>query len=235
MELITSLNYVDYLIVIIALISGVMAMMRGLTREILGLIGWVLAVIIARLLDDITGRWLQNYIDSTTTANALGWIIPFCVAGLAVFILSNMFAPGLSRTAIGLLDKPLGFLFGLARGLVIVALLYIGTVLTINQEDGLPQDVLSASMIEPVRRTAVAIAGLLPETVYDEIIAKVPANSGNFEGIDDLPDLIPDDLPDLIPDDLPDLIPIIPLDEDNTLLPDENDLDLLPNILDGDT
>jgi len=46
---ISALNYVDYTILSVLAASGLLAMLRGFMRELLGALGWVVAVIVARL------------------------------------------------------------------------------------------------------------------------------------------------------------------------------------------
>ena len=46
----TALNFVDYAILVVLAISAILSTLRGMTREALGLVGWVISVIVARLL-----------------------------------------------------------------------------------------------------------------------------------------------------------------------------------------
>lgn len=174
MDISIPFNLIDVLIVVIAVISGVMASLRGFIREIFGLIGWVLAVIGARMLAQTTGSFLAEYIASDDLQTVMGWAIPFIIIALIWYIISNILSPPLRRFTLNMLDRPLGFIFGLARGIVIAALIYIGALFAVDHEDALPNMVKDTALIDVMRSTTVLLADFLPETISEEIIAKIP-------------------------------------------------------------
>lgn len=174
MDISIPFNLIDVLIVVIAVISGVMASLRGFIREIFGLIGWVLAVIGARMLAQTTSSFLAEYIASDDLQTVLGWAIPFIIIALIWYIISNILSPPLRRFTLNMLDRPLGFIFGLARGIVIAALIYIGALFAVDHEDALPNMVKDTALIDVMRSTTVLLADFLPETISEEIIEKIP-------------------------------------------------------------
>ena len=177
MDISIPFNLIDVLIVIIAVISGVMASLRGLIREVFGLAGWILAIIGARLLEQNTSELLTEYIASDDLRTLLGWAVPFIIISIIWYILSNILSPPLRRFTLNILDRPLGFIYGVARGVVIAALIYMGALFAVDKEDALPSMVPNASLIDVVRTTTIFLANLTPESIRDEIIEKIPETS----------------------------------------------------------
>ena len=110
----------DYLVLFVLVASVVISTMRGLIREILSLLGWVVAFVVANAYGATLAPMLPEFI--------LGGAIRLMVAFVALFIgvrlLMGLLTMAVSAivTAAGLsvADRGLGGLFGLARGIVIV-------------------------------------------------------------------------------------------------------------------
>jgi len=171
---ISAFNYVDYTILAVLVASGLLAMLRGFMRELLGALGWVVAVIVARLSEEIATDQLQEYINDEALTSFLGWMLPFIIVVFAWYIFANLAAPGLKKMAMGVLDRPLGFIFGILRGLVLVAIVYMSALLLYESEDHFAQPVLDAALISPIRVTASTISGFAPEEWRDDLQDAIP-------------------------------------------------------------
>jgi len=171
---ISAFNYVDYTILAVLAASGLLAMLRGFMRELLGALGWVVAVIVARLSEEIATDQLQEYINDEALTSFLGWMLPFIIVVFAWYIFANLAAPGLKKMAMGVLDRPLGFIFGILRGLVLVAIVYMSALLLYESEDHFAQPVLDAALISPIRLTASTISGFAPEEWRDDLQDAIP-------------------------------------------------------------
>ncbi|MEM6486829.1 MAG: CvpA family protein [Pseudomonadota bacterium] len=128
---------VDFGVGGVALVSGYLAWVRGLTRELFALFGWTLAAVfgvyMAPLLQPIVeqapmiGQWLeQNCLMSMIAAVTL--LIAFGLLLLSVF--TPLASSIILESALAPVDRALGFVFGVARGLAIaaVALLLYQTI-----------------------------------------------------------------------------------------------------------
>ena len=171
---ISAFNYVDYTILAVLVASGLLAMLRGFMRELLGALGWVVAVIVARLSEEIATDQLQEYINDEALTSFLGWMLPFIIVVFAWYIFANLAAPGLKKMAMGVLDRPLGFIFGILRGLVLVAIVYMSALLLYESEDHFAQPVLDAALISPIQVTASTISGFAPEEWRDDLQDAIP-------------------------------------------------------------
>ena len=120
----TSRMYLDILLIVVMLISGMLAMVRGLMREILSIAGWGAAagaafLAYAKLLPAAKAYFNNDYvaIAVTTTGAFLGTLI-------IVSVITVKISDKILDSRIGALDRTLGFLFGLARGLIIVVVAF---------------------------------------------------------------------------------------------------------------
>jgi membrane protein required for colicin V production len=165
----------DITLAVIMLISGFLAMVRGLTREVLSIFSWAVAAIVPLYLyaykKDIWANLLQyilQYIDKPTIADFILGGILFVVVLIVVGFICSRISDRVLDSKIGALDRTLGFVFGLARGFVLVVIAYYifsGFVEPENQ----PQWISSARSLPVLVQTGDAIASLLPENPADHL------------------------------------------------------------------
>ena len=134
----TSLNYVDYLAIAILFISAMLSTIRGMTREFLGLVGWFVAIFIAKLSSPVLIPLLDSFISVSSIITPISWIIPFFAAFIVWYVFASVVSPSLSRAGLGALDGGMGVFFGLARGAVIIVLCYLVLVFVFGGEKQTP-------------------------------------------------------------------------------------------------
>jgi len=169
-----SFNAVDIVVLIVLFFSGVLATFRGATREIMGLAGWIVAIIGGRLLQPMTTELVSPSITNENIAEMVGFIAPFIAIVFFWFLLANIVSPGLKKLAFGGMDRPLGFMFGIIRGVVIIAVVYIAALLITRSEDALPEAVLSSTSITPTRIVAAMMSGIAPEDIREVMEEAIP-------------------------------------------------------------
>src|SRR5438477_846083 len=118
------ITILDIVLLGVMLVSALLAMIRGFMREILSIAAWVIAA----------GTTLYAYAKLLPTAKtyfnndivAAGVVIggTFLLTLIIVSIITVRFSDMVLDSRIGALDRTLGFLFGLARGLIIMAVAY---------------------------------------------------------------------------------------------------------------
>jgi membrane protein required for colicin V production len=124
---------VDYVILGIIALSVALGIWRGLIKEVLSLVTWILAFWLALTLWTPLAGFLARYIDSPTARGALAFAL-LLVAVLVIGALFTRFASkSLAKSALDGLNRLFGGLFGLARGVAIVlALLTFGSFFSIE-------------------------------------------------------------------------------------------------------
>lgn len=121
----------------VILISAILAYSRGFVREVMSILGWIGAAFVAFLFAPRAVP-LMNEIpvlgDFIGGSCELGIMAAFAAVFVAALVILSLFTPVFSsavqRSAVGGIDAGLGFLFGVARGalLVLVALIAYGAI-----------------------------------------------------------------------------------------------------------
>lgn len=130
------MNWVDIAIAAIILVSALIGLARGLVREVMSLAVWLGAIGVAYLYHKQVAVALTPYIAQPNVR--LG--AAFVGLVLAVLILGSVLAAVLTalinKTGLSSLDRLLGFLFGAARGGVVVAMaVFLGALTPLPQEE----------------------------------------------------------------------------------------------------
>ena len=170
----SSLNTFDYAVLVALVVSGVLATFRGMTREFLGLAGWGVAVLAARLFQPLlTGR-IEDIVGNESATAVLAFAVPFVIVVIVWFFFANIVAPGLKKITFGNLDRPLGFIFGLMRGFVLIAIIYMAGLMVFEQESEFPEMITDSVTIMPTRIVASAMVGLAPEDFREDMQESIP-------------------------------------------------------------
>jgi membrane protein required for colicin V production len=118
------ISLLDIVLIVVMLISGLLAMVRGFMREVLSITAWVLAAgatlySYGKLLP-LAKQYFNN--DIVATAAVVGGV--FLLTLLVVSVLTIRVSDMVLDSRVGALDRTLGFLFGLGRGLIIVVIAF---------------------------------------------------------------------------------------------------------------
>ena len=140
----TSLNYIDYIALAILFISAMFSTIRGLKRDFLGLVGWFVAIFIAKLTSPILIPIFEGFISVVYVIIPLSLVIPFLAAFIVWYVFATVVSPSLSRAGLGALDGGMGVFFGLARGAVIIVLSYLALLYLFGGSNKIP-DVVKES------------------------------------------------------------------------------------------
>jgi membrane protein required for colicin V production len=115
------ITLLDGILVGFTLVSAMLAMVRGFSREILSIASWVAAAAAAYFFYPQVLPYVQPYIDHPQVAMAAAAGIVFVVALIVVTVITMKIADFIIDSRVGALDRTLGFLYGAARGILVVA------------------------------------------------------------------------------------------------------------------
>ena len=113
-------NAVDWVIIVVLILSTALSLWRGFAREALSLAGWVAAFIIANLFGDEMASLLAGAIENVTGRYVAAYAILFVGTLIVAGLLSKLVAQLVSFTGLTLLDRLLGMVFGFARGVILI-------------------------------------------------------------------------------------------------------------------
>ncbi|HEY0635150.1 MAG TPA: CvpA family protein [Gammaproteobacteria bacterium] len=130
------MNWVDYLILAIIALSVLLSVWRGFTREALSLAGWIAAFWIAIAFSDNLIVLLARHVDSPTAQLLIAFAVLFIVTLLLAALITYLAGQIIQKSGLSGTDRMLGIFFGIARGLLVVALLVlIGGMTPLPQEN----------------------------------------------------------------------------------------------------
>jgi len=157
------ITWLDILLLGVMLISGILAMIRGFMREILSIASWATAAIVTLLLYGKLLPIAQANIpggDIVAKGAVIGGV--FLVTLLVVSLVTMRISDMILDSRIGALDRTLGFLFGLGRGLIIVVVAFLFFAWLVKPESR-PDGVRNAKSLEVLKATGDWLQALLPQ------------------------------------------------------------------------
>lgn len=123
---------VDGVVAAVIVLSAILAYSRGLVRELMAIAGWVGAAVLAFIFAPsaqplikelpVIGSFLG---DSCELSMIAAFAAVFAVGLVVAALFTPLFSSVVQRSALGGLDQGLGFLFGVARGVILVAVAFI--------------------------------------------------------------------------------------------------------------
>ena len=156
-----SAGLIDLTILFIVGISVLIGILRGATREVLGIAGWMGAFITVFYGLPLFRPLGRHYIHNPMIADAAVGGVLF-ILSLGVFILlSRTISSGVKGSPLNGLDRTLGLVFGVVRGIVLVCLLYLSLGF-FYPPHSLPKAVEQARLIGYVSQGAIALKQIIP-------------------------------------------------------------------------
>jgi membrane protein required for colicin V production len=118
---------VDIIILAIIGVSCLMGVFRGLVKEALSLAFWIGAAVLASAFSDALAARLAGTIDNPVARQVAAFILIFVFTVFAGGLISNLISKLMSKAGLGGVDRALGGLFGVIRGVVIVTVIVMLT------------------------------------------------------------------------------------------------------------
>jgi membrane protein required for colicin V production len=119
------ITLLDILLLVVMLISGLLAMIRGFMREILSIGAWGVAAVVTLYSYSKVLPIAKGYVSSDMVAAGISVGGVFLLTLLIVSIITVRISDMILDSRVGALDRTLGFLFGLGRGLIIVVVAFL--------------------------------------------------------------------------------------------------------------
>jgi membrane protein required for colicin V production len=156
----------DYAVLAIVGVSVLLSIMRGFVKEVLALISWVVAFIVARLY----ALELVPLLPEAIPSEELRILAAFLIVFLTTLLLCSLLAIALSlifkKVGLGWIDRGLGAVFGVLRGVLVVCILVLLAGFT-----GLPRDPMwrNAMFAAPLEAVVLAQLSWLPADIAKHV------------------------------------------------------------------
>lgn len=156
----------DYTVLTIMGVSVLLSLMRGFFREVMSLLGWVVALVVAKYYTLQLAPLLPQGIPSNSLRLLAAFVILFLGTLLVASLLSIALSGLFSKVGLGWLDRWLGAMFGIARGVLIVGVLVLLGGLT-----SLPHDVRwrNAMFSATLEAMVISVLPWLPQDISKHV------------------------------------------------------------------
>lgn len=168
----------DGILLFVILISAVLAMIRGFTREIFSIGSWVAAAAVTYFFWDDVIVYVRPYIEDKNISLGVTVGGLFFITLLIVSIITMRISDFVLDSRAGPLDRTLGFVFGAARGLllVIIAVLFLNFFIAPDRQ---PEWIAMAKTKPWLDSLGTDLMNRLPEDPEAEIIQRIRGATGN--------------------------------------------------------
>ena len=156
----------------IILIGVMLAMIRGFMREILSIAAWIIAAVATLYFYAKLLPFAKSYFNNDIVAAAVVVGGTFLVTLLIVSVITVRFSDMVLDSRIGALDRTLGFLFGLARGLIIVVIAFLFFAWLVPDRSQ-PEWVRSAKSRVVLQGTGDWLMSMLPDDPESTILKRL--------------------------------------------------------------
>lgn len=187
------ITLLDIILLAVMLISGLLAMIRGFMREILSIGAWGVAALVTLYSYGRVLPLAKQYFSSDMVAAGVSAGGVFLGTLLIVSIITARVSDMVLDSRVGALDRTLGFLFGLGRGLIIVVVAFLFFAWLVPDRSQ-PEWVRGAKSKLVLQNTGQWLMSMLPDDPESTILKRLKKPKPEDQ---DAPDTNPDQRPDL--------------------------------------
>jgi len=169
---------------VLVLISAILATARGLTREVLSLATWAGSAAIAIYMWQYHPEIARQYFaaENELVADIATVVVSFIVSLIVLHLLTMRIADFVVDSRVGPIDRTLGFVFGVLRGILIAIVITIfGTWLLPNN---LPSWAAEAQTLPHLQNMGQTLIGMLPEGLEQQVTDMLQGGTGINEDPD---------------------------------------------------
>ncbi len=178
------ITILDLVVLAVMLISGLLALVRGFMREVLSIAAWGAAALVTLYAFQKLLPTAKSYFNNDTVASIVVVAGVFIGTLILVSIITVRISDMILDSRIGALDRTLGFLFGLARGLLIVVVAYQFFIWLVPDKQR-PDWVTGAKSRTVLQGTGEWLMALLPDDPENTILKRFKKNKPDDEQTDE--------------------------------------------------
>ena len=168
---------VDYIIIGVVIVSAIIGLFRGFLKEALSLATWIVAILVAKLFASSLAGVFADRIEAPIVRVVLAGGILFVGVLILGAVLNYIVSVLVDKTGLTGTDRTLGLVFGLARGVLINALVLVVAVGLLSKEQ-LESWRSQSTFVPYLEQVVVWMRGLLPAELAEHL---------QYEDVPDLP------------------------------------------------
>lgn len=184
------LSYGDVLLIVLAIISGALALHRGLTREVLSLVAWAAAAGATYLFIQTQKPLIASVAAKLSAPTIVAMVglgaLVFLVVLIVVHVITIRISDAILDRQLGMIDRMLGLLFGIGRAYLLVVIPYMLYESFFPKPEEQFEWIAKSKSIDYVRSTSTTLTHILlpfAEKLNSDSGAtdRAPGQQGNFE------------------------------------------------------
>ncbi|MDV6343709.1 CvpA family protein [Nitrosomonas sp. Is37] len=156
----------DYIVLGIVSISVLLSITRGVVREVVSLLGWIIAFFVASHYAANFEPLLPQTVEDGSLRMLIVFVMTFFVALVVVMVCSLLLSKLVNSVGLGFIDRILGAVFGFARGVLIVLFIALAAGFTTLPQQSFWQQAL---LREPLEMIATQAIPWLPQDLKEHI------------------------------------------------------------------
>ena len=180
------ITLLDVILLAVMLISALLAMVRGFMREVLSIASWAAAALLTLYAYPRLKPLVLQYFSNDIVASAVTIGAVFLGTLLVVSVITIKISDTILDSRVGALDRTLGFLFGLGRGLVIVVVAFLFFAWLVPDRSQ-PEWVKNAKSRVVLQGTGQWLMSMLPDDPESTILKRLKRNKPDEQDQTDTP------------------------------------------------
>lgn len=158
----------DILVLTVLLLSGLLAFARGFVREALSIAAWVGAAVVTVFALPHASPLLRDLIDNELVADFIAGVLIFILALVALSVGGHFATRAIRDSALNMLDRSLGLVFGLLRGVILISLGYMLFIWLVPDDGDHPDWFSEARTLPLVEEAADILRVVVPADTIGE-------------------------------------------------------------------
>jgi membrane protein required for colicin V production len=160
-----ALHVIDVIAFGIIATSSIVALFRGFIREFFGVGAWIAGLFAGAYGTKATFHFWKEFLQNDLLANITGFIVFFILTLTFCMVITQKVVKRLGDSPLNILDRSTGFLFGFARGMVILGLCYLVISSFAKTDEDLPLWAKQSKFLPQIQQTAKLLVKMMP---YDD-------------------------------------------------------------------
>jgi len=160
------LNGFDIILSIMLLVSILAGFAKGLTTEVLKIVAWAGAILLTIIALPLSTLFMSDFISSEFIAKLVGMVVTFLVSFFFLRFLAKFVGERIRMSFIAPIDRGLGAVFGLARGVLILSAIYLMYTNLVGEEN--QPDWLAEARLQPMLASGAEILEAITPELFDK-------------------------------------------------------------------